>query len=134
MGGRKLLKLLSVLIFVIFFINFSANTFYWYSSIGYFDTIVHYFGGAWVGFFTLYLSSEELPSARLVIKVLISVLLVGVCWEAYELIIDKVVSGNFLNPLDTVSDLFFDFAGGASALLYYIYKIMSLRTSKVQSQ
>lgn len=118
MDRKDLFKRLVLLILFIFVINFLANKFFWYYSIRYLDMIMHFIGGFWVGLFTLYLSAEETISSRLIFKILLSVFLVGIGWEIYEALVDKVVAQNSLNVLDTSSDLFFDLLGGLYAILY----------------
>ena len=49
------------LIFVIFFINYLAMTFHWYSSIWWFDMPMHFMGGLWLGLiFILLFWNQEL--------------------------------------------------------------------------
>lgn len=118
MERKNLLKRLALLILFIFAVNFLANKFFWYSSIWYLDMIMHFLGGLWVGLFAFYIFAPENIFPRLILKILLFVLFVGIGWEVYEILVDKVVTQNSFNILDTSSDLFFDLSGGLYAILY----------------
>ncbi|OGI60696.1 hypothetical protein A2641_02230 [Candidatus Nomurabacteria bacterium RIFCSPHIGHO2_01_FULL_37_25] len=118
MDRRKLIKTLIYLIFLIFLVNFFANKFYWYSSIWYFDMIMHFLGGFWVGLAYFYIFLLQNMSSRLIFKILFSVLIIGVGWEVYEILVNDILAQNPFNYIDTVSDLFFDLFGGLCAILY----------------
>ncbi len=118
MDRKNLFKHLALLILFIFVLNFLANKFFWYSSIWYLDMIMHFLGGLWLGLFAFYLFREENISFRLIFKILLFVFIVGIGWEIYEVLVDKVVTQNSINVLDTSSDLFFDLSGGLYAILY----------------
>jgi hypothetical protein len=118
MERKNLFKRLALLILFIFAVNFLANKFFWYSSIWYLDMIMHFLGGLWVGLFAFYIFKGETISFHLILKILLFVLFVGIGWEVYEILVDKVVTQNSFNILDTSSDLFFDLSGGLYAILY----------------
>jgi hypothetical protein len=120
MDRKRLFHALFWLITFIFIANALANKFYWYSSIWYFDIVMHFLGGFWVGLFALYMTRAEKISRPVVLRVMISVIVIGVGWEIFELMVDKVISRNAFNILDSTADLFFDSAGGAAAVLYYL--------------
>lgn len=132
MDRKKLFNTLALIIVVIFLANAIANKFYWYSSVWYFDIIMHFFGGFWLGILALYFFRPQALSLRFILRALALVLLVGVGWEIFEAFMDKTVSQNPLNILDTTSDIFFDAAGGAIAVFYYMRKIMRVAPDKVQ--
>lgn len=135
MDRKKLIKALAILIFFVFVVNFLANKFYWYSSIWYFDMIMHFLGGSAVAFayfwiFSMpifksedYLQSGE-PDARFILRTIIFVFFIGVAWEFFEYIFNNLIAQNNFNLLDTISDVFFDLAGGVFAVLYFYKKIM----------
>ena len=105
--------------------------FYWYSSIWYFDMAMHFLGGFWLGLASLYLFPLKDTSFKSILKIFLLVLLVGVGWEIFEVIVDRVITGNLFNTLDTISDICFDLAGGLSAILYFIKKIRPIRENIV---
>jgi hypothetical protein len=135
MDRKKLIKTLAILIFFVFAVNFLANKFYWYSSIWYFDMIMHFLGGSVVAFvyfwlfsmpilkFQDYIQSDGLD-VRFILRTIIFVFFVGVAWEFFEYTFNNVIAKNTFNLLDTISDIFFDLAGGVFAIFYFYKKIM----------
>ena len=118
--------------FSIFGANYLALKFYWYSSIWYFDMIMHSLGGFWVGmFFIWFFSIEDLPffsfslaviDFKLILKTVLFILFIGISWELFEFFVFNQLGHDPFNILDTISDLCFDLAGGFLALFYF-YKI-----------
>ena len=124
MDRKNLFKPLVYLVFFILLANFCANTFYWYSAIWYLDMFMHFLGGFWIGLLFFYLFPlKENISCKLCLKTLFFVLLIGVGWEVFELLINDVIAQNSFDLLDTVSDLFFDLSGGLCAILYIWKKL-----------
>ncbi len=101
--------------------------FYWYSSIWYLDMPMHFLGGVWIGLFSVYLFPPKEDSLKSILKILFIVLFIGISWEIFEILVDKFITQNSFNPLDTASDLFFDFAGGLFAIFYYFKRIISIK-------
>jgi len=90
--------------------------------------IMHFLGGFWIGltffyFFPNTLESQKL-SLGLILKIILGVLLIGIAWEIFEFIFNNYFAQNPFNSLDTTSDIFFDIAGGAFAILYFLKRIM----------
>ncbi len=123
--------------FFIFIVDILARKFFWYYSIWYFDMVMHFFGGLWAGlFFVWFLSIKDLSfpewslgllslsDYKIVYKTLLFVLIVGVLWEIFEIYANNYLGGDSFNILDTVSDVFFDLAGGATAVFYLLNRIM----------
>ncbi len=126
MNRKKLLTRIVTLIFSIFIVNSLAEKFYWYSAIWYFDMIMHFMGGLWVGLVVIWLLSPQKtdPDVSFILKAIAGVFLVGVSWEIFEFIFYNYIAGNDFNVLDTISDVFFDLAGGTFAVLYFFNRIM----------
>ncbi len=134
MRDKKLFKKLVNLIILIFILNFCAGKFYWYSSIWWSDMPMHFLGGIWLGLvFLWFFSSKDNSSPvswlngrksqfEFIVPILFGVLMVGICWEVFELYFVNYVGQNSFNMTDTVSDIFFDLAGGMLAIVYYIKK------------
>lgn len=118
MSRAKLLETLAFVIVFIFLVNLLANKFYWYYSIWYFDIIMHFLGGFWVGLVFIWLFYAESLSLRLVLKIILGVLLVGILWEVFEILVNNNIAQNPFNTPDTTSDLLFDLSGGLCAILY----------------
>lgn len=135
MNSPKNIKRILYLILLIFVTNYLANKFYLYSSIWYFDMIMHFLGGFWIGLVCFsFLPSKFLLNNpfRLTFVVLLIVLGVGVGWEGFEFIFNNVVAGSPFNTLDTISDIFFDLAGGTFSILFCFKKDMIFFQNKVK--
>lgn len=127
MDRNKLFKNTAYLLISLFIVNLVAVKLYWYYSIWYFDMITHFWGGLCLGLAFIWLFSFQNSSSRislkLAIKIILGVLLIGVIWEIYEVLVNNVFAQNPFNTLDTISDIFFDLSGGICAILY-IWKKM----------
>ncbi|MCC7160715.1 hypothetical protein IT399_03285 [Candidatus Nomurabacteria bacterium] len=146
MDRKKFFKKLASLIILIFLLNYGAVNLYWYSSIWYFDMIMHFLGGFWLSLFLIWLFSFKNSSLgiysgidnelkgqidwKLIIKIIFSVLLVGIIWEFYEIVVNDNFAKQPFNALDTLSDIFFDLAGGVSALFYLFFFLLKDAVSK----
>ncbi|OGI71124.1 hypothetical protein A3B84_02825 [Candidatus Nomurabacteria bacterium RIFCSPHIGHO2_02_FULL_35_13] len=131
MNPRKLLIRLVLFIFLIFLLNYLAMKFYWYSSIWYLDMPMHFLGGVWLGLAYIYVFLPTDDSLKSIFKIFFAVLFVGIGWEVFEILIDIFITGDSFIFLDTSSDIFFDFAGGAFAILYFIRNIMPIYQDKI---
>ena len=125
-----LIRLVS-LIFFIFLVNYLAMQFYWYSSIWYFDMPMHFLGGFWLGLAIIWFFKIQYISFRLILKIILGVLLIGIFWEFFEILVNNYTIQNSFNTLDTVSDILFDISGGFFAVLYFLKRIMPIRESTV---
>lgn len=79
---------------------------------------MHFMGGLWLGLMAIYLLRPVDLSVSLIFKILLLVLIVGTGWEVFEVLVDKFITQNTFNSLDTVSDICFDLSGGLCAILY----------------
>jgi hypothetical protein len=140
MDRKTLFKRLAGLIFIIFILNFLAQKFYLYFSIWWFDMPMHFLGGLWLGFFFLWILSYKDTVLKLdvlsVLKTLSGVLVLGIFWELFEFYFINHMAENPFNVLDTVSDIFFDIAGGLLGVFYYFRRfsgrIMSNNLNEVE--
>ena len=124
MDKKKLAGRLVCLILFIFLVNFFANKFYWYSAVWWFDMLMHFLGGFWVGLLFIYLFSPKDNSVNSIFKILFFVLTIGIGWEMFEILVNGAIMRNSFNFLDTISDVFFDLAGGSFSILYFLKRIM----------
>ena len=126
MDKKKFLIRLIFLIFFIFLLNYLAMKFYWYSSIWYFDMPMHFLGGLFLGLSIIWiLSYKNLSlelSLKLIFKILLGVLVIGVSWEIFEILFNNIIAQMPFNTLDTISDIFFDLAGGTFAIFFFYLK------------
>lgn len=131
-----------ILIFLAIFIFHSmAVYFYLYWVVWWLDIVMHVLGGLWVALLAvwfLYFSGKVNVNNTSLFSALIIVLgivaLGGVFWEFFEFSFDKILLGkigNFiklaglvqLGVSDTMSDLFFDLAGGLLGGLIFLKRI-----------
>jgi len=121
---KKLLICIASVVIFIFVVNSAAMKFYWYFSIWYFDMPMHFLGGFWVGLVCIYVFSLKEFNFNLIFKVFLCVFLVGFFWEIFEILVDKSITQNPFNSLDTISDMFFDLAGGGISIIYFFKRIV----------
>ena len=131
MDSKKFLIRLVSLIFFIFFVNYLAMKFYWYSSIWYFDMPMHFLGGLWLGLAIIWFFKVKEVSFKSIFYIILGVLLIGTLWEVFEIFIDKNITGLSFNTLDTFSDIFFDLAGGSFAILYFLKRVILITENKL---
>ncbi|MBP6060584.1 MAG: hypothetical protein KA515_01090 [Candidatus Pacebacteria bacterium] len=122
MDAKKLFRELSYLVVGIFVLNFLANKFYWYYAIWYFDVLMHFSGGFWLGlvfgWFMLKIGKVFVLNFDLIWRVALWVLFIGILWELFEFYFINHVAQNPFDLIDTLSDLFFDLFGGTCATIY----------------
>jgi len=143
MERNKLLRPIVYLMVFLFLTDALAQKFYWYYSIWWFDMLMHFWGGFWVGiFFIWFFSAVRLPFWRWPIQDLnrrtawqafLFVFFIGIVWEAGEFLTKNYIGLDPFNLLDTISDVFLDLAGGAAALFYCWRKTMPRDFYKVES-
>ncbi|MBU4477012.1 hypothetical protein KJ639_00965 [Patescibacteria group bacterium] len=132
---KRLLKFLILFFAAIFVLHGVACYFSLYWRIWWFDGVLHFLGGSWLGFFMIWLSSFSLdislPRARafFVLAIILGMsALGGVLWEFHEFLFDYFIAkeGHYLftqlGVADTMSDLFFDLIGGLAAGLVFLKK------------
>ncbi len=125
---KRLFKILAYLIFLLFLLNYIGSKFYWYFSIWWFDMPMHFLGGFCVGIGLIWFFSrpslrfqlEPKALASFLFKIFLGVLLIGVLWELFEILFNNIIAQDSFYILDTVSDVFFDLAGGTFATLYFL--------------
>lgn len=121
-----LLKILTLIV-GIFFINYFAMKFHWYSIVWWFDMPMHTLGGIWVALVSLFVyrfrrtTVEDIFKPRMIFVIaLLSVLIIGLLWEIFEFGMENIGTVDLANPIDSLSDLCFDLAGGVIGALYFI--------------
>lgn len=137
---QRLLMQITFLIIAIFGVNLLAMQFYWYGMLWWFDMPMHFIGGFWTGLVVLFIykfkkttvNDIEHPRKLLVISV-IGTLLIGVGWELFEFGLQHFTLIELARPVDSLSDLCFDLAGGIIAFTYFIfsYKRMVNKINRV---
>lgn len=131
MDRRKLSVRICLLVIFIFITNFLAGKFHWYSSLPWFDMFMHFLGGFWLALGIMYVFPPKIKSSISILKILLGVLVIGLIWEFFEIIVDANFSKNIFDLEDTLSDLCFDLAGGLVALFYFFKRIGVKTENKV---
>lgn len=138
---KKLFIRIVLLIFFIFIINSLALWLHWYSAILWLDMPMHFLGGFWLSLFFIWLFSfKELniekeifnkKNFEFILKILLWVLIFGILWEIFEILVNESITKNPFDTLDTFSDLLLDLLGGFFAIFYFIKRIMYKEENKV---
>lgn len=121
MMNRKFSWEIVFLIVLIFLLNFIASKFYWYSSVWFFDMFMHFLGGFWLGMVSLWFLNYGEISLKNVFSVIFFVLLIGLGWEFFEIIINNSFAKDKFDLFDTLSDVCFDLSGGFFSVFYYVF-------------
>ncbi len=109
-------------------INTIASYLHWYYFVWWFDMPMHFLGGVFTALicitfgFRFFRCHYEGNRTRAILYIIGSVILVGILWELYELIVQIVSGAILVTGLDSISDLFFDLSGGMTALLLFMDK------------
>ncbi len=118
--NMKSRKLAAFLIIFIFILNLLAGKFFWYYSVWWFDMPMHFLGGLWLGLVgTVIFSNPRFQSIRhKILLTLLFVFVAGLFWELFEYATDAWTGAHGFIPLDSLSDMFFDMAGGMTAIVF----------------
>ena len=105
---------------------------------------MHALGGLFVSFLATSLfvskrfSSKIYREGQFFFSVIVSVFVIGILWEVFELSIEKLVQfAELVSFKDSVSDMFFDLAGGMIGALiglsvYRKHRIVNINKSYAQ--
>ena len=118
MNRKNLLKHLVFLMFFIFVLDLVGVSLYWDYSTWWFDMVLHFFGGFWVGLFFIYVFYIRKQILKPFFHIIIFVLLIGILWELFEFYANNYIGKSPFDIIDTLSDIFFDLSGGLCAILY----------------
>ena len=70
----------------------------------------------------LWLFFKEEFSLRFILKILAGVLIIGILWEVFEIVVNNATAQNPWSAIDSLSDILFDVLGGALAIFYFYVK------------
>ena len=118
---NNLAKKLLVLIVAIFIANWVGGKLHLYYMLWWYDMPMHFSGGIFLGLLFTYLLlrfHKDTWSKKQLWQGLLFVFLIGFGWEIFEFSIDTFISSVQQLPMDSLSDLCFDLAGGGLSLLY----------------
>ena len=119
-----------ILILVIGVLHIVATEFFLYWTLPWFDNLLHFLGGLWVGLSSIWYIYFSGFSGKFTVKLnkrnlltvsIASVIVICVLWEIFE-IYAGVLSFVENYPLDTSTDLLMDTLGAAVASVYTALK------------
>ncbi|MCI5108736.1 MAG: hypothetical protein MRY49_02715 [Candidatus Pacebacteria bacterium] len=120
MNRFKLAIIIGSLGLIIAILHASAIYLFLYWDIPWFDLLMHFLGGLWVGLLGLWFLALVLPEKgilegkNVIYIALSSAVVVGVAWELFEYYTGlSILEYNFWQ--DTITDLLMDSAGGVLA-------------------
>jgi hypothetical protein len=135
MNIRKYMSAFLVLV-IVALLHFSAMYTNWYLLYWWFDVLMHFLGGLWVGLSTIWLFydsgffshnfsnnsrfSFEKSRHTLALITFASLLAVGLGWELFEYSLGLTYIGPWETyPMDTITDIAMDLLGAYVGLLWY---------------
>ncbi len=125
MVKKPLFKLFLFLLIAAALLHILAAQFYIYWTVSWFDMVVHFTAGASVGVASVLLLEnfyKNTQTRRIIFTSLLLVLIVGILWEIFELLIGSTfLSDGWAYVFDTASDLSMDIFGGFLGITYAIY-------------
>lgn len=134
--GKNFKKILIAFLVFLFVFQTASIIFSLYWRFPWIDNLTHFWGGAtagmgmiWWTFYSAKVSpaTKGLPKIYTFVAILGFVAIVGIFWEFYELIVDRLITKNnyiailqFGGLIDTMKDLFVDLLGGSVAILKFL--------------
>lgn len=119
-----------IIISIIGALHYLALKFYLYWVFPWFDILMHFLGGLWVGlivmwflFFSGFINKNinETSRVRVFYVSILSVLIVGLLWEVFEFYTGvMILETNY--GMDTIIDLIMDILGASVAATYVLVK------------
>lgn len=112
---------------VIVVVNSIATMLHWYYFIWWFDMPMHFLGGVFTALigmtfgFRFIGRTYHRGSHHALFSVILLVLVVGVGWELYEVLMQSISGTKLVTAVDSVSDIFFDLAGGLATLVLFAH-------------
>ena len=121
---------LVILIVFIAIANWFANIFYLYWLIWWFDLVMHFLGGLWVGASGLLIfssikkkrGSQAPVDMKLAFTVALAcAIVIGGGWEVFEFSLDRLLIAELQSGIaDTASDLLMDFIGSIAGAYFFL--------------
>ena len=108
-----------------------------YSMIWWYDMPMHFAGGLFTAllifvFLLRFSKFANLGNLKSILIVLFLTLIIGLLWEGYEIVFD-IIAGRKHIFIDSLSDIFFDFAGGIQACFIYMRHKNKLTSTSSQN-
>ena len=117
-----LFKRAFILLVLVGILNFVANKLYFYWTLHYFDSLVHFLAGITVGLASVWFFSRNkvyMTQSSVFLSVFIGVFVVGIVWEVFELVYGITSFSDGMHYVtDTSLDIGMDMVGGVLAGIY----------------
>jgi len=124
---QLLFKETFILLALVGVLNYIANLYHLYWSVGEFDSLVHFLGGAtlsafflWLYFYSGLFNPTERKLKNFLLVSILGGMFVAVSWEIYELFLGEAVMNKAEYPFDTMLDIIMDMLG-ILAICFYGY-------------
>lgn len=116
---------MSVLLLIVGILNYIAYSYDLYFKLHEFDSVVHFFGGAalsaffiWLYFYSGFFEPKSRKLCDFLMVSLFGAMFIGLTWEIYEFFLGEVVIRGVEYPYDTMMDLIMDFLGATTVCFY----------------
>jgi len=120
--NKAIIPALSALIVVIALLHVAAMNYNLYYFLWWFDLLMHFLGGLWCGFFTLFyvmyfdrVRGAHYSRLRIWMAALSVTLVVGIAWEFYEYFFGFTFTSKPSYQIDVILDLIMDTLGAVLA-------------------
>lgn len=114
-----------VLLFLTGALNQIASMYNLYWTLYEFDSVVHFFGGAtlsaffiWLYFFSGFFEPQNKSLKNFLLVSLFGAMFVATSWEIYELLLGETLIQKSAYPYDTMMDFIMDFLGALTICFY----------------
>lgn len=121
---KFIMKMAAIIAVLTLGLHLLAIQFYLYWVFAWFDILMHFLGGLFLGFFTYGFFTrrfnwfEKLPAITIFAIVTSLVIVLGFTWEVFEFYLGSELDISLQPSLnDTIADLFFDTTGALVAVL-----------------
>lgn len=120
---EKIKKTLVFSVFLIGFLNFLAMKFYLFWTIFWFDMLMHFLGGFFIGLLAIYLFVKNPKYKNMLFVSFLSIFIVGILWEVFELYFGMTDINSTDYFSDTGMDFIMDFLGAFVSVIYCDIKL-----------
>ena len=114
---------------IVLVLHIIATIYHLYWSIYEFDSLVHFFAGialalffSWFYFFSGFFDTQKRNLRMFLLISILGAMLVGICWETYEIIFKQTMVQKVDYPYDLAMDLIMDFLGAIAGCFYAYIK------------
>ncbi len=126
MTKKKLFISLSFLLYIVAALQMLALYFFWYWSYWWYDIMMHFLAGLWVGGMVLWVYffsgstkiSRPIRKSHAYLMAISITFLIGLSWELFEFSLDTFIIFQQNDLMDTMGDLGMDILGALSATFY----------------